>query len=215
MTYLAQQVPVLVYKLCFQQYKWPRFFSSRNVLQFRSLFFFTLLLSSSIQIHQVNHYSQGPPSTKVYKNQNFDKSDDTLVNICERNQRRRDPISAPKIRWATIPQNDYTNAQCRLWITAQLRAYYVFIPRSTAISIASGFDGSGFTMFAMEREDWVDMLGVHGHIIGFLIRRILWNQKKATKAGFSLGVMNDLRGEYKAEIFLEEDLNWSGLYPIK
>ncbi|KAJ8070723.1 hypothetical protein OCU04_001094 [Sclerotinia nivalis] len=155
------------------------------------------------------------PSTKVYKNQSSDKSDDTLVNICERDQPREDPDWTPKIGWATIPQNDYTNAQCRLWIAAQLRAHYVFIPRSMAISIASDFDGSGFTMFAMEREDWVDMLGVHGHVIRFLIRRILWNRKKAMKAGFSLGVMNDLRGEYKPEKISEEDLNWSGLYPIR
>ncbi|APA06227.1 hypothetical protein sscle_01g009970 [Sclerotinia sclerotiorum 1980 UF-70] len=137
-----------------------------------------------------------------------------IVNICERNQPREDPGSAPKISWATIPQNDYRNAQCGLWIAAQFQAYYVFIPRSTAISIASGFDGSGFTMFAMEREDWVDMLGVHRHVLRFLIRRILWNGKKATKAGLSLGMMNDLRGEYKPGNISEEDLSWSGLCPI-
>lgn len=128
---------------------------------------------------------------------------------------RHEPRNDSKMTLFTIPKIDYTNTECRSWITAQLRAYYVFIPLSTATAIAKRFIGSGLTMFAMEREMWVNMLGIHGHFIRSSIRRILWNKKRAMKAGFSLREMYDLRGEYKPDCEPEESLNWSGLYPIR
>ncbi|KAF7912974.1 uncharacterized protein EAF01_001995 [Botrytis porri] len=162
-------------------------------------------------------------SAMVYRNQSFNKSDDTLsrrtkvvvTDVCEGDLPTKDPDCTKKIRWTTTPKKDYTNAECCMWIAAQLRACYVFLPQSSATSIANKFVGSGYKMFAMEKEDWVEMLGVHGYAIRFLIRRILWNRKTAMKAGFSAAAMYEMRGEYKPEMDSEEDLNWSGLYPIK
>lgn len=70
-------------------------------------------------------------------------------------------------------------------------------------------------MFAMEREVWVEMLGNHGHLIRTLIRRVLWNEKRSLRAGLSKAMMNELRGEFKADLESEVDLEWTGLYPIR
>ncbi|KAF7951364.1 hypothetical protein EAE96_006679 [Botrytis aclada] len=155
-------------------------------------------------------------SAMVYRNQSFTKSDDTLVaNVNEGDLPTKDPAYTKRIRWTTTPKKDYTNAECRMWIAAQLRACYVVLPKFSATSIANNFVGSGYRMFAMEKEDWVEMLGFHGYAIRFLIRRILWNKSRAMKAGFSAAAMYEMRGEYKPDMSLEEDLNWSGLYSIK
>ncbi|ATZ55296.1 hypothetical protein BCIN_11g05640 [Botrytis cinerea B05.10] len=156
-------------------------------------------------------------SAMVCRDQSFSKSDDTLIftDVYEEDLFTKDPDCIRKITWTTTPKNDYTNAECRIWIGAQLRAHYIFLSRSSAISIASNFVGSGYTMYAMEKEDWVEMLGVHGYVIRFLIRRILWNKSTAMKAGFSAAAIFELRGEYKPEMASEEDLIWSGLYSIK
>ncbi|TGO54767.1 hypothetical protein BCON_0102g00240 [Botryotinia convoluta] len=157
-------------------------------------------------------------SAMVYRNQSFNKSDDTQVvvtDVYKGDLPTKDPDCTKRIRWTTTPKKDYTNSECRMWIAAQLRACYVFLPRSSATSIANNFVGSGYKMFAMEKEDWVEMLGFHGYAIRFLIRRILWNKSTAMKTGFSAAAMYEMRGEYRPEIDSEEDLNWSGLYSIK
>ncbi|KAI9645524.1 hypothetical protein NHQ30_006266 [Ciborinia camelliae] len=152
---------------------------------------------------------------KVSKNQSSTKSSETLANSCERGQPRKNPELDPKMFREKIPQYDYSNAECRFWIAAQLRSYYILLSHSAATRIADNFIGVGATMFAMEREGWVNMLGNHGNVIRFCIRRIVWNEKKAMKAGLSEAEMNDLRGEYKPEEESEESLDWDGLYSIR
>ncbi|KAB8301293.1 hypothetical protein EYC80_003175 [Monilinia laxa] len=96
--------------------------------------------------------------TKIYRNKNFNESDITVVSTGERKQPTNITTCSctPKIGFTATPQYSYTNAECRLWIAAQLRVYCFFLPRSAITAIADKFVGSGQKMFAMEREVWIE-----------------------------------------------------------
>lgn len=123
-------------------------------------------------------------------------------------------IKAAKMTRSTIPQYTYTNTECRQWLTRQLQSR-ACMTKVMAASLANQFEDTGIELFDYNREDWTDIMGWFGLIIRLRIRNILWNKKKAMKAGLSKELMMELRGEVKKIEVEELDLNWEGMYQIK